>query len=455
MKLTNLIISITLFTGYLLLAGCNSGSNNTSSAQEVVSKDTGVTDKTIIDAYVYLLGRAFVVRQEQIDLKEPGIAYNTIKYNEAGKADFANPNLDVAYMEAWYAIDENSAVIIEIPKIEKRYYTVQLMDGWGEVLYNINERLFPDHPYGKFALCVENTKAQIPTDAKKITVPVKKIKMLARVELQNTKAEAVALQKQFKATVIGQPVIEEIPKLPSFPNAELPDLSVFEFANEMLLTPDSKMSTADSIQAMSKKTAAYVLSSEENKVAAKKLIQEKAIPEFIKFAKTQAGKLENNWLGVLVGGEYHGDYWTRTAANFLGIWANSVTEVIYFITEMDKDGDKLNGNQNYVIHFEKPKLPASNVNGYWSVILVDVPNYRVVENELKRYNFNNYSGLKYEPDGSLKIYLASQYNSKWPKENWLPSPTNGGKFSLTLRMYVPKENVIKGEWFPAAIEKIK
>lgn len=41
---------------------------------------------------------------------------NQIKYNEAGKADFVNPNLDVAYMEAWFAIDENSAVLIEIPK---------------------------------------------------------------------------------------------------------------------------------------------------------------------------------------------------------------------------------------------------------------------------------------------------------------------------------------------------
>jgi hypothetical protein len=455
MKQTKLKISIMLFTCYLFLASCHLGSNNTSSAQETNSKDKGVTEQTIVDAYVYLLGRAFVVRQEQIDLKEPGIAYNTIKYNEAGKADFANPNLDVAYMEAWYAIDENSAVIIEIPKIVKRYYTVQLMDGWGEVLYNLNERLFTDHPYGKFALCLENTKAQIPTDAKKIIVPVKKIKMLARVELQNTKEEAIKLQKQFKATVIGKPVIEKIPELPSFPNAELPDLSVFEFANELLLTPDSKMSKVDSIQEMCKKAATYVLSSEENKAAAKKLIREKAIPEFIKFAKTKAGKLENNWLGVLIGGEYHGDYWTRTAANFLGIWANSVTEVIYFITEMDKNGDKLNGNQDYVIHFEKSKLPASNVNGYWSVILVDVPNYRVVENELKRYNFNNYAGLKYETDGSLKIYMSPKYNAKWPKENWLPSPTNGGKFSLTMRMYVPKENVIKGEWFPAAIEKIK
>lgn len=415
---------------------------------------TSVSESEIIDSYVYLLGRALVVRQEQIDSKEAGFEYNKFKYNEAGKADFANPNLDVAYSEAWYALDENSAVIIEIPKIENRYYTVQLMDGWGEVLYNLNDREFPEHPYGKFALCLENTTAQIPTDALKIPVPVKKVKMLARVELQQTITEAVALQKQFNTSVIGQPVIEEIPQLPHFSNAELPDLTVFEFADELLQTPDSRMNNVDSIQAMVRKTVAYVLSSDENKAATKKLIQEKGIPDFVKFANTKAGKLENNWQGVLVGGEYRGDYWTRTSADYVGIWANSSREAVYFITEMDKDGNKLDGNQDYVIHFEKSKLPMANVNAYWSLALVDVPNYRVVPNDLKRYNFNNYSNLKYESDGSLKIYLGSKYNSKWPKENWLPSPANGGKFFLNLRMYVPKENVLKGEWFPTAIEKI-
>jgi hypothetical protein len=38
-------------------------------------------DQTIADAYIYLLGRALVIRQEHTDRKEPGFAYNKIKYN--------------------------------------------------------------------------------------------------------------------------------------------------------------------------------------------------------------------------------------------------------------------------------------------------------------------------------------------------------------------------------------
>jgi hypothetical protein len=42
-------------------------------------------------------------------------SYNVVKYNTAGSADFVNPNLDVAYLEAWVAVDERTPVVLEIP----------------------------------------------------------------------------------------------------------------------------------------------------------------------------------------------------------------------------------------------------------------------------------------------------------------------------------------------------
>ena len=47
------------------------------------------------------------------------------------------------------------------------------------------------------------------------------------------------------------------------------------------------------------------------------------------------------------------------------------------------------------------------MDAYWSIILVDLPDYRVVPNPLNRFNVNNPSGLKSEPDRSLKIRIAS------------------------------------------------
>ena len=75
----------------LLVAVC-AGCMTTSPA---VGQDV-IDENTVADAYVYLLGRALVIRQEQMDLSEDGIDYNVIKYNPLGSADFVNPNLDVA-----------------------------------------------------------------------------------------------------------------------------------------------------------------------------------------------------------------------------------------------------------------------------------------------------------------------------------------------------------------------
>lgn len=90
------------------------------------------------------------------------------------------------------------------------------------------------------------------------------------------------------------------------------------------------------------------------------------------------------------------------------------------------------------------------VDAYWSIILVDVPDYRVVKNPLNRFNFNSDSGLKSEADGSLKILMASTHRPVAPESNWLPAPDGRG-FSLTIRTYVPKDVVKRGEWFPPAI----
>ena len=116
--------------------------------------------QTVADAWVYLLGRAVVIRQEQIDLKEPGVKYNAIKYNPVGSADFANPNLDVAYMEAWIAVDDRTAVLLNVPEIKGRYYTAQILDEWGEVITNINERNYPSHPHGAFAFVAPGSRSR-------------------------------------------------------------------------------------------------------------------------------------------------------------------------------------------------------------------------------------------------------------------------------------------------------
>ena len=183
------------------------------------------------------------------------------------------------------------------------------------------------------------------------------------------------------------------------------------------------------------------------------MIRTQVVPNFLQYAVTKSGVFKNNWLGTLGTGNYGSDYWMRSSANLVGLWANTNDEVIYFVATKDADGQPLNGSNDYVLEFSAASRPDAVVEGYWSVILVDVPDYRVVPNPLNRFNLNSYSELETESDGSLKILFASKPRAAFSKSNWLPSASGKG-FSLTLRTYVPKNIVKSGDWFPPALRKV-
>jgi hypothetical protein len=183
-------------------------------------------------------------------------------------------------------------------------------------------------------------------------------------------------------------------------------------------------------------------------------VLKKVVPEFQEYAFTKSAPYRNHWVGGALAGNYGKNYWLRTTVDFAGIWGNTGDEVMYFVATRDADEHSLEGSNSYMIHFPADKLPQDAVNSYWSVILVGVPDYRVVANDLKRYNFNTYSGLKLEADGSLKIGIGPEPVKGVPETNWLPSP-QGKPFSLTFRTYVPKDVVKKGEWQPAPVTKVE
>ena len=88
--------------------------------KQVPRDHNAISDTDIGDAYLYLLGRLLVLRQEHLDFRDNGFKWNEVIHHEPGGVAWANPNLDVAYSEAWIGIDEHSCTIVEVPKIEGR-----------------------------------------------------------------------------------------------------------------------------------------------------------------------------------------------------------------------------------------------------------------------------------------------------------------------------------------------
>lgn len=407
---------------------------------------------TIKAAWTYLMARALVVRQEILDRGGEGFAFNQIKYNPLGSADFVNPNFDVAYLEGWVAVDDRSYTVLNVPEVHGRYYTAQILDEWGEVIANVNERTFPNQPYGQYALVKPGANPELPAGMGRIELHSSKAKILGRVELQTDREGAVALQHQFTLQASGTPVIADPAPVPMFDNEKLIGLELFENAKTILASALDVAPNAAEMQQKVLAVAAHIASGAKARAEVEAALAS-IIPEFVVDSVTKSAPYLNHWLAVLTGGNYGADYFARAAANYAGIWANTTHEVIYQIATRDSNDAPLDGGKTYLMHFAADALPEKVVDAYWSVILVGLPDYRVVDNPLKRYNLNNYSGLAQEADGSLKIVVGAHPIEGVPESNWLPSAA-GKPFSLTFRTYVPKQHVRDGHWQPPALVRL-
>ena len=52
---------------------------------------------------------------------------------------------------------------------------------------------------------------------------------------------------------------------------------------------------------------------------------------------------------------------------------------------------------------------------------------------------------KYNEDGSLDLFIQARPPAEEELSNWLPIPKSG-PFSLTMRLYWPKQMVLEGQW---------
>src|SRR5215468_3466092 len=198
------------------------------------AKTERVSDKDIVDAYHYMVARWVTLRQEGNDFR------GNFKWNQIFHRDLmsdvvrAYPYLEAAYSEAWLYTDETSCTQIELPKITGRYYSVQVMNLWGEVVANINDRTYPKHPFGNYAICTKGTKIYLPPEVQRVDVPGRKSRLVMRIELGADPAQTVALQNQVSMKATGEPIPEELPIVLDFPYDRMPAVDAFDHTAEIL-----------------------------------------------------------------------------------------------------------------------------------------------------------------------------------------------------------------------------
>jgi hypothetical protein len=411
-----------------------------------------LTEQEISDAYLYLLGRLCVAQQQQLDFKE-GFRWNELVHRKPGGVDWPNPNLDVAYSEAWVAVDEGCHLLVTVPKIKGRYYTVQFLNGWGETLANINERLFPAKPDGQFAVCLKGSKVSIPADATRVDLAVKYARVLLRVELGANWDDAVALQRQFTFEAVGTP--KQLPKIPetvSFDIEAPPGVEAFDSAN-VALDSEADINPGMATVAANARAIADAVENPAERARVDKAIRDRGFKDLAKGSHFLGhGTMQNHWARPKVCGNYGDDWLARSCIDLGGIWANTLDEVLYYKGREDSSGATLHSDNVYTLTFPADELPSKYANYFWSAIAVDARHMRVLPNPLNRFLLNNQSKLEYGKDGSLTLCFAREKPADVNEGNWLPT-LGSLNYSITFRYYGPRGGVADGTYYPPAIQR--
>jgi hypothetical protein len=150
----------------------------------------------------------------------------------------------------------------------------------------------------------------------------------------------------------------------------------------------------------------------------------------------------NGWINMTNLGRYGTDYDTRAFIAYAGLGALTSDDAVYPSAFVDNNGQALDAAFKYVIHFPKDQLPPSAVN-VWSISPYRDNFY--VRNTLTRCGILASMPLKFNPDGSLDIYVQAVSPGTERESNWLPTPPSG-RFNLTTRVYQPTKAMLDGTY---------
>src|SRR5262249_34010408 len=169
----------------------------------------------------------------------------------------------------------------------------------------------------------------------------------------------------------------------------------------------------------------------------------------MQLAFPRLAKVVNGWqMNIDTMGVYGNFYLKRAVVAMVGLGANAAEDAVYPVLMADADGQPLTGDHDYVLHFNRDDLPP--VYAFWSVTMYDAQGFQAA-NPLNRFAIGDRDALRFNPEGSLDLYI--QHDSPGPdrEANWLPAPT--GPLGITMRLYSPQPSVLNGTWAPPPVRR--
>jgi len=379
----------------------------------------------------------------------------------------ACPNQDVVYGAAIAALDE-TPVVVQVPDFGDRFWVYQVVDLRTDSFAQLG-KMYGTKP-GFYLLVGPNWKGEVPKGiTKTFRSKTGTAFIVPRVFQDDSPEDKKAIQNIINSIDVyaldkfdGKVKKQDWSKLPSlgsptkdggsgetkwvFPDKFFDELPTVLKDAPPLPGEESRYAQVLAVIEAAKKDPALKKAMIEEAVKADKEL----IDPLLQF-RNWGIPLAHNWSTANNCAAFGTDYFTRTAIAKSNILVNASLETKYFYQDLDSESARLSGANQYTVTFEKGKMPP--VNGFWSLTLYDEHHF-FSPNPIKRYSVGTKNkDLKYNPDGSLTLYVQNREPSPDKKANWLPCPKE--IFCLYFRCYGPQEITIKNNWTPPAVIKTK
>lgn len=446
-----------------------------------------VAEKVKQAAQVFIYGYPLVYNLTEIGkVPNGGSVVGAVPYNSFGYArelldptvKFVSPNNDTLYLLAICDL-RNGPLVLHVPDTHDRYYGLQFIDAWTNNFAYLGRRA-TGTAEARYLVAPAGYSGDVPAGMQVVHSPTGICVVLGRITVNGAEdVPAVhALQDQFTiaplsvfeggaapAPVAGVPVSD--PRVPD----QLKWWEEFRVALAAFPPPAADAPFVAVCEQFGLTAAESPYVNADPQLTQILVAAEQAAHQKIEELMHGAARTPNGWQDSLHTFDYNLDFFEigtlntpewkipdRTKAYAMravvaraGLWGNHGYEANYQMIFVDSDGQPLDSANRYVLKLtEQPPVDA-----FWSLTMYDLPNFYLVANPVNRYSIGDRtSGLRYDADGSLTLYLQRESPGTDRESNWLPTPSSGN-FRPIMRLYQPGQAVLDGSYQLPAIQRVE
>jgi len=373
-----------------------------------------------------------------------------------------SPNVDTLYGATYVMLDRHGPVVLTVPAIADRYFSVAMLDAWFDNFHVVGTRM-GDTTGAHVLLVPSGWDGAVPAGITRVVeAPTPTVCMIQRIYTRD--AAEYDLLHALQDGIVVSPLDGWVRGDASFPPVDLAEFEIaamrttsdpleyFAFVNRYteLNPPPGDDARLGSLFATVGVGPGSTLPDDEGRraaITAGARDAQSAIDALLSAPATKGG-----WrLPEASAGRNGPDVLLRAAVQLTQMGLLPLDQAAYFFAYVDAAGEPLDGASDYDLRFAPGELPPCEHLGFWSVTMYDHRSL-LAANEIDRYLVRpDTVGLEHDADGGLTIRVARQRPHDVPPGNWLPAPE--GSFILALRVYLADATVTSGTWVPAAVAR--